>query len=120
MISKKFEISLSDLRFYSRHGVFEQEQKIGNEFTVDLTIETRYDERIEDDDLTATISYADLYEIVREEMETPRKLLETVASKIAGRIKSKCGEIIGGNVTICKSTPPIEGITGKAKVTLIF
>lgn len=116
----EFEITLADLAFHAHHGVMPQENKVGNEFIVSVSIRIPYSERILDDDLEATISYANLYEIIEAEMREPRKLLETVAATIASRIKSKWQEILGGSITICKTTPPITGITGNAKVTLFF
>lgn len=115
-----FEISLSDLKFHAFHGVLPQENKVGNEFVVTVTIRIPYSRDILDDNLDATISYADLYEIVAEEMHSPKKLLETVAARIAGKIKAKWNQVLGGKITICKSTPPINKITGAAEVGLFF
>lgn len=116
----EFEIELSDLRFHAFHGVLPQETKVGNEFSVSVGIKIPYQEDILDDNLDATISYADIYEIVAQEMSTPRKLLETVAACIRNRIIHNWEQILGGHITICKSTPPITGIIGTAKVTLFF
>ena len=115
-----FEISLNDIRFHARHGVFQQENAVGNEFSVDVSLTIPYNPGVEDDDLDATISYADVYEIIAEEMKRPRKLLEAVAASIAKRFTAKWPEIEKGHITICKSTPPIAGITGNAAVTLNF
>lgn len=115
---RELRIALTDLRFMARHGVFEQERKVGNEFIVDL--EVTIPEPQPNDDLAATVSYADLYEIVREEMAMPRQLLETVASTIADHILHDFPIVCKGSVSICKSTPPIPGITGSAKITLFF
>ncbi|MBD5357978.1 MAG: dihydroneopterin aldolase [Bacteroides sp.] len=116
----EFEIILSDLRFYAFHGVMPQETKVGNEFSVTISLRIPYSSGILNDNLNATISYADVYEIVKYEMNTPRKLLETVAAHICKRITDRWSNVKSGNITICKSTPPIEGITGNAKITLFF
>lgn len=116
----EFEITLSNLRFHSYHGVLPQENIVGNEFSVSVSVMIQYKEEILDDNLDSTISYADIYEIVEQEMATPRKLLETVAAHIRNRIIHNWEHISGGHITICKSTPPISGITGIAKVTLFF
>lgn len=115
-----FEISLTDLSFHSHHGVMAQETKVGNEFHVFVTVRIPYTDDIAADNLDATVNYAILHSIVAEEMSRPRKLLEAVAASIAGRIKGVWPGCLGGNVKICKSTPPIAGITGKAEVTIVF
>lgn len=117
---KTIEIALSDLHFHARHGVFKQENIVGNEFIVALNVRIPFTDGIDDDDLDATISYADLYDIIADEMKRPRKLLETVANDICLRICGKWPQILSGEITICKSTPPIPGITGNASVSIIF
>ena len=116
----EFEISLADLRFHAYHGVMPQETKVGNEFCVSVAVRIPYSADILDDNLEATISYADIYEIVAAEMKAPKKLLETVSACICHAILSRWKNVTGGEITISKSTPPISGITGSAKVRLFF
>lgn len=115
-----FEISLTDLRFYGFHGVLEEERQIGNQYVVTLKIRVPHLPAIDSDDITSTVSYADLYEIVNEEMSIPRNLLETVCIKIARRIKDRYHTVETGEVEIEKVVPPIPGMIGNAKVKLLF
>lgn len=116
----EFEIALTDLRFHAGHGVWEQENVIGNEFIVNVKLRIPYSDEIASDNLEATISYADVFSIVEKEMMKPRKLLETVAVSIKKELTSKWPRILSGSISICKSTPPIAGILGKSEVTLFF
>ena len=115
-----FEISLSDLRFYAYHGVFEEERKLGNEFRVSLSVLIPYNEAMENDDIASTVSYADLFEIIREEIDRPVKLLETLALRIVKKIRNNHPMVAGGKLTIEKVHPPIPRIIGSASVTLNF
>ncbi len=112
-------ISLHACRFFAHHGVMPQELRAGNEFEVDLQV-TYIPVNPLSDDLAGTISYADLYEIVRIEMQQPRQLLETVAASIAGRIRQLYPMVTSGAVSITKLTPPIRSFTGTATVTYKF
>lgn len=112
----KMTIRLEDCRFYAYHGVMPQENIAGNEFVAGVTVEYASDENI-DDDIGNTVSYADLYEILRTEMGKPRKLLETVAKSIAGEIRQRFPQLSKIEVCIRKITPPIPGINGSASVT---
>lgn len=116
----EFEISLNNLKFYAYHGVLEEELRIGNEFRVDLSIILPNNEGIEKDKLENTVSYAELYNIVKEEMERPHKLLEKVALNISLIIKSKYSNVKRGKIRIEKTRPPIVGMLGSASVTLSF
>lgn len=116
----EFEISLNNLRFYSYHGVFNEERVTGNEFEVNLTIKLPYKEEMNEDRLDYTVSYADLFSIVKKEMDRPRKLLETVAIEIVKGIQRKFPELKGGSIEIEKKRPPIPEMIGTASVKLIF
>lgn len=111
-------VTLTDLRMYAHHGVFPQEGKVGNEFSVDISVTLPASEKLSEDSLDGTISYAELYDIVTLEMQTPRKLLETVAWSIRHRIIKKWKNVSGGEIRIGKTRPPIQGIIGEACVTI--
>lgn len=113
-----FDISLKNTRFVAHHGVFPQETAVGNDFLVNLTVTIPSPEgylSLED-----TISYAELYKIVSEEMATPTPLLENVCLRISGRLKNDYPNIIAGELEITKVSPPISGIDGSCAVKLRF
>lgn len=117
---KTIEIALEHLGFHSLIGVMAQEKVVGHDFVVDLAVRIPYSEGVERDDMDATISYADLYEVVRMEIEKPRDTIEAVAASIVNEITRRWPQIESGGISICKSTPPITGITGSAKVSIFF
>jgi len=114
------EIFIENARIYGRHGVLEQERRVGNEFIVNLSVRVPVSDLMKEDQLAGTVSYAELYEIVAEEMAKPRMLLESVAIGIADKVKSRFPEVKGGWISITKSTPPIAGISGSAGVRHFF
>lgn len=113
-----FSVQLCRLRFFARHGVFESESKVGNQFIVDFNGEYEVDDNFCSDQLSDTISYADVYELIKAEMDRPSALLEHVAARIIQRAR-KCWPLF---ITICvrieKVRPPICGIDGNAAVSL--
>lgn len=117
---KEVEISLNNLSFFGYHGVLKEERKLGNEFKVDLSVSIPFNEGMKEDNLESTISYADLYEIVREEMQRPKKLLEKIAIDIIERIQENFAFVTGGYIRIEKVRPPIPEMLGSASVTLKF
>lgn len=110
-----FTIRLEDLRFFSRIGVFEQERIVGNEFRVDCSLLVTAD-NFESEDLSTTVSYADVYRIIDNAMKKDWKLLESVAENIAIECRSLWSEIIQICVRITKLNPPISGIQGTCSV----
>ena len=116
----EFEISLENLIFYAYHGVFEEERKLGNKFRVSVSVYIPYRESMKEDELEKTLSYVDLYSIIKEEMEIPRKLMEKLALEIMERIKGEFHEVSRGFIKIEKMNTPIPGMIGNANVVLHF
>lgn len=119
-IITRLQVNLDDIHFHAHHGLLPQERTVGNEFAVDLSV-TLGEERSSDySSVDKTISYADLYEIIRQEMNRPQDLLEHVAHNIASRICNAYSSVSEGNIRISKLTPPIPAIDGSASVKLFF
>lgn len=111
-------ISLEGLEFHAFHGVYPHERESGNWFEVDISIETNILEGAIRDELDKTVNYETLYQFVKEEMEKPSKLLETVAEKIVERILQELHEVHQVELKIAKINPPIGGKCKKAALWL--
>src|SRR5687768_4284083 len=112
------KISLEGLEFHAFHGVYPHERESGNWFEVDIAVETNILEGAIDDDLEKTVNYEILYQFVKEEMEKPSKLLETVAEKIVERVLNELPGVLQVELKISKINPPIGGKCKKATLWL--
>jgi dihydroneopterin aldolase len=113
------KISLEGLEFHAFHGVYPHERESGNWFEADISVETNILEGAIDDNLGKTVNYEILYQFVKEEMEKPSKLLETVAEKIVERVINNLPQVEMVELKIAKINPPIGGKCKKASVSLI-
>lgn len=112
-------IHLTNMRFYAFHGVLPQERCVGAFFFLTIRIQTDLQNAAETDRLSDTISYADIYQIVKEEMAIPSNLLEHVANRICQRIykEHSCSQAI--EISIEKENAPVgTGAQGLAGITL--
>ncbi len=112
------EICLEGMEFFAYHGLFDEEQKVGNRFTVDLKIETNFSKAGQTDLLKDTINYAEVYQIVKLCMEEKHRLLEHLAYQIVNKIKANFPQAKGIEVKIDKHNPPIGGVCKNAAVIL--
>lgn len=112
------KIALEGLEFFAYHGYHEEERKIGNRYEVDIWVETDFDQAAENDLLENTIDYAQLYELVKKEMQHPTHLLERLAGRIADRTFKELPVVESLEVNISKLNPPLGGLCKRAKVTL--
>ena len=113
------KISLEGLEFHAFHGVYPHERESGNWFEVDIAVETQMLEGAIEDDLSKTVNYETLYQFVKEEMEKPSKLLETVAEQIAVRVLRELTVVIQVELKISKLNPPIGGKCQKASLLVV-
>lgn len=115
----KSYIQLDNLVFYAYHGVLPQETVVGNTFIVNLKIRVDFMEACISDDLSHTISYADVYHIIKREIDIPSKLLEHVAYRILKAIRSEYSQIEEIELKLSKRNPPIGGQMDYASIILI-
>ncbi len=104
---KGTKIYLNDLRIYAMHGVGEQENIVGNSYIINIELDADYSRAALTDNLDYTVSYADVYELVREEMAVPSKLLEHVAYRIASHILERFELVSSVSVSLMKENPPM-------------
>ena len=112
------KVALEGLEFHAYRGVYPYERSSGNKFEVDVIVETEFNDSAFHDDLKGTINYEDIYEVVKNEMAKPSKLLERVGHAIAEKILSAFPDAISVQLNISKFNPPIGGVCRKASVTI--
>src|SRR5690606_26044585 len=115
-MGKTIRIDLENLRFYSYHGFYPEEQILGNEYF--LTIKTAFDyTNLEDTKLENTVNYEQLYALASDSMKIPRKLLETVTNEIFEKTRISFPHLKEIEISICKLNPPFGGDKAQAKVS---
>lgn len=112
------KISLEGLEFHAYHGVYPHERDSGNWFEVDISVDSDFTSGAETDELAGTVNYETLFQIVKDEMEVPSKLLETVAEKIASRVLKELHSVEVVELKIAKLNPPIGGKCKKASISI--
>ena len=100
-------IFIGGLRLHAFHGVMEQERRVGADFLVSLRVHYNIKEAMDSDDVSDTVNYAELYELVKQEMARPSKLLEHVAGRIGRRILDDYRQVTAVDLRITKLNPPM-------------
>lgn len=78
------KIHIKNLEIYARHGVFPEENVLGQKFLVSAVMYTSTREAGKTDDLTKSIHYGEVSHFIKKFMEDNTcKLLETVVEKLA-------------------------------------
>lgn len=103
----KTKIEVNGLRLKGYHGVFEQENIVGNEFKYSVTLFCDVENGCVNDDLAGTINYAEIVDIIKRENSKTSKLLENVAYRIKLSLEKAYPQLTAGTVKVEKLTPPI-------------
>ncbi|NJL75814.1 MAG: dihydroneopterin aldolase [Saprospiraceae bacterium] len=103
-------IALEGMHFFAFHGYYDEEQKMGGDFILDVYVTTSIADNSVADNLETTINYESLYFICRTEMKKPAKLIETVANRIGRKIKTLHPTRVSMvKVRLRKLNPPLGG-----------
>jgi 7,8-dihydroneopterin aldolase/epimerase/oxygenase len=111
-------ISLHGMEFFAYHGCHEEEQKTGNKFIVDVVFFSNTGKAEESDDLTKTVDYQKVYDVIKTEMETPSKLLEHVTRRIMDALTKNFPSVGQMKITVSKMNPPLGGKVDKVQFSL--
>jgi 7,8-dihydroneopterin aldolase/epimerase/oxygenase len=106
------------MEFFAYHGYYDEEQKIGNRYTVNVIIETNFMRAAQEDLLEGTINYGEIYEIIKEEMQVSARLLEHLAYKMLNQIFETYPTASKIDLSIRKHNPPIGGVCEYSNVVL--
>lgn len=101
------EITLTGLRVFGRHGVYDEEKRVGQNFLVDFTLRTDTRRAAESDDVIDTVHYGEAAELVAGIVGgEPVDLLETLVQRIADALLA-LPLVEGVRVTVHKPDAPI-------------
>ena len=120
MTVKESYIHLHNLRFHAYHGVLAQERRTGGEFVVNVRVAYPLRQAMQTDNVDDTLNYAELFEIINKEMQTPSSLLEHVAGRIGESIFRRFAQVSSVWLTIAKKNPPMGADSDGAAVEVLL
>lgn len=104
------KILINQMAFYGYHGLFPEENKLGQRFYVDIQLMLDLKNSSKSDDMTDSINYGDVFELIKGIMEgKPKNLIEAVAADISDALFYKFELLNACTVKVIKPDPPIPG-----------
>lgn len=102
-----YKIDIRGLRLFAYHGVLPEENKLGQEFKIDLLINVIRTAPPDDDNLKSVLSYWNVIQLIKDHfIGKTFKLLETAAQSILDELK-RYPQIQYARISLKKLTPPI-------------
>ncbi|CAM3130043.1 dihydroneopterin aldolase [Lactococcus laudensis] len=113
------QIQITNMRFYTHNGVFAEEKTLGQQISVDVTVDYDIEHQVKDDDLTTTISYADVYDIIRDYVtQHDFNLMESVANGALNALLSAFPMAEKIRLSVKKYSVPIVGVFDDIIITV--
>jgi len=115
-IASPIKIDLNDLRFHAFHGLYPEEKLTGSEFRVDVSFEFLPEKEVIQN-INETIDYSEVFALIKDQMEIPRELLETLVAEMAEAIHARFTSIKSIQIAVTKLYPPIPDFSGNVRVS---
>jgi dihydroneopterin aldolase len=110
------KITLSRMQFFGYHGVFAEENMLGQRFYVDAELTLPLEKPGKSDHIDDTVNYAEVFFLIQKIVEgEPFKLIEALAERIASELLHTYTSINEVTVRVIKPHPPFnvhfDGVT---------
>jgi|LakMenE01Jun11ns_1017448.scaffolds.fasta_scaffold9915349_3 dihydroneopterin aldolase len=115
--SNYMRISLNDVHFFGYHGIYEEEKILGNTFIVNLYVDFSPAQNVIRN-ISETIDYVTLFELVKARMAKPTPLLETIVTELAESILTNFSLVHTVFVKITKLQVAIKTLEGNMSVAI--
>ncbi len=116
-----YTIRLKNCAFFARHGVYVEEETLGQRFYVDAELAIEPDGPLDGDSIEGTVDYgAAFMEIERVVTGTRRFLIERLAYDIAKALCARFPQIRTASITVRKPSAPVPGILDYVEVNVVW
>jgi 7,8-dihydroneopterin aldolase/epimerase/oxygenase len=103
-------IELRGIQCFGYHGVYAEEQTLGQRFVLDLVLDLDLRPAAKEDNLTRSVDYGKVIRRAREVVEGEAcNLIETVAERIASDLLDTFGSVTRIDVCLHKPNAPVQG-----------
>lgn len=117
----QYRIALKNCAFFARHGLFSEEEALGQRFLVDAVLWVEGMEALEQDSIDGTVDYGEAFKIVeRIIMGKRRYLIEALALEVAMAVCSEFEPVRRAEITIRKPNAPVNGVLDHVEVTVTY
>ena len=113
-------VGITDALFNAPIGWFPEERILKNDLLVSVYATYILSEKLNGDELNATIDYMQLHKICEKVLKKEAKLLETAAQQIMDRALELFPQVQSLQVTIKKLNPPVKAQIKHSFVQLNF
>jgi 7,8-dihydroneopterin aldolase/epimerase/oxygenase len=114
-------IRMKNCAFFARHGVLDEEEKLGQRFYLDAELEVRLPDGLDADSTEETVDYGIAFlEIEKVVRGRRRFLIEALALDVAKTLCRRFSLILQARITVRKPNAPVPGVLDYVEVTVVW
>jgi len=103
------KMTLKGMRFFGYHGVFPEENRLGQQFYIDVELLMDMKQGAQTDELEYALDYSAVHSFIKEIVEGPPfKLIEALTHNIASRLLEHYTIVNEVTVRVTKPHPPFD------------
>jgi len=112
-------LRMKNCAFFARHGVHDEEERLGQRFYVDAELTVNPDSPLDSDNIENTVDYGVAFaEIERIITGRRRYLIEALALDVAQSLCKRFPQIVKASITVRKPNAPVAGVLDHVEVTI--
>lgn len=117
----RYSIRIDNCAFFARHGVFREEETLGQRFYVDAVLHIEVDDALEKDVMSGTVDYGEAYDLIANVVLGERRyLIESIALTTAKALVDSFEPVKSAEVTIRKPNAPVRGVLDFVEVKIAW
>ena len=114
-----YRIDLKNCAFFARHGVLDEEERLGQRFFVDAALDVSLGPALENDQIADTVDYGVAFQVIEKIVTGQRRLLiEALALDIAKALCARFPQIRNAYITVRKPSAPVQGVLDYVQVSV--
>lgn len=112
------KIFVEGIKIYAYHGCFKEETTIGTNFLVNVELDVDLTIPSKTDNILDTVNYQLVFQVIKEQMAVPSKLVEHVTQRCIDALFEKFSTIEKIKIKISKLNVPLGGHIDSVSVQL--
>lgn len=117
----RYVIRLNNCAFFARHGVFREEETLGQRFYIDAELTVEPGQPLEEDSIAGTVDYGDAFAQIERIVTGERRfLIEKLAHDVARELCAHFPQVVRAEITVRKPSAPVPGVLDDVEVSFVW
>ncbi|QND64381.1 dihydroneopterin aldolase [Mesorhizobium loti] len=116
-----YVIRMKNCAFFARHGVLDEEERLGQRFYVDAALTVDPGRALVEDSIEDTVNYGIAFTVIEKIITGQRRfLIESLALEVARALTTRFPQIKKAEITVRKPNAPVPGVLDYVEVTVVW